>query len=959
VKYDASRDTYARDKHYRRVLIQQGRVQIDADWNEQSDIIAHRAETEALDVIGPCGGPLHDAAFEIAPGTAPTRGPASEAGNAAALTTDFTISGGRYYVDGILCENEGETTYSTQPDLPHPEIISATGLYVVYIDVWQRHLTALDDPSIRETALGGPDTATRSKTVWQVKWVNVGTVDTEGSCGTNFRPYDAITAAPTGTLTAQTSKEQDSTNPCTVPPGGGFRGLENQLYRVEVHFGGTAPDAAGRDKPVEASLVPRTNNQIRVRGGKWETGQNIELVSIRARGTTTMAQITAIDAKTKALTLNRNISRLVFDAIRPVGPTYKWSRDNGVVVTAIQNISGPEVTVHDLGPDAVLGFVEGQWVEVLDDQRELNGIPGDLAQIVKIERAINLITLSAAPSPLVVQNGVPDLSGHPKLRRWDGIGAITTSTDATAYIDLEDGVQIRFGVGRWQNAPTFRTGDYWTIPARTATADTQAGNIEWPHDDSGNGLAQLPFGIEHHYCRLAMLRWEGGPRIRVDDCRNLFPPVTELTNLFYVSGDGQESLPGAPIPQLLQVSVFNGQWPVESAHVRFVTQEAGRLAKSLGAALTASTTPTVDVFTGADGIASCAWKLDPDVSKPSQQVEARLLDSNNQPLPPVIRFNGNLSLASQVAYDPSKCPDLKAAGVTNVQDAIDALCKESEPGIRITDVVTSGENEPLLNDTLVPVSKLIRGITIVCEGLVNPVSFGLSPDPPTQFPNAVAAKPTCFVTLDLPYPLGTDRNFWDFAEIVGFQPLIVDGSVDSKENQIHWSPSGTANKWLQELLFLRLRENKITDRVLAHLTLKGNYIWLERGGGPPIYLDAEGFGRESKNGRVDVILPTGDGRKGGDFEMWFWLIPDKTSKAVLNARAEGLSIVGSVEDGGKPVPPGLEVTLALPNGPEQKTTTDDAGGFRFIRLAAATTYRVSVEVGGVALHADVTTAGKP
>ena len=40
---------------------------------------------------------------------------------------------------------------------------------MVYLDVWERHITALEDDDIREKALGGPDTATRTKVVWQVK----------------------------------------------------------------------------------------------------------------------------------------------------------------------------------------------------------------------------------------------------------------------------------------------------------------------------------------------------------------------------------------------------------------------------------------------------------------------------------------------------------------------------------------------------------------------------------------------------------------------------------------------------------------------------------------------------------------------------------------------------------------------------------------------------------------------
>ena len=52
MKGDFSRDTFDAGKHYSRVLIQQGRVQLDADWNEQQSIYQHRMITEARDVIG-------------------------------------------------------------------------------------------------------------------------------------------------------------------------------------------------------------------------------------------------------------------------------------------------------------------------------------------------------------------------------------------------------------------------------------------------------------------------------------------------------------------------------------------------------------------------------------------------------------------------------------------------------------------------------------------------------------------------------------------------------------------------------------------------------------------------------------------------------------------------------------------------------------------------------------------
>ena len=45
MKGDFTRVTFRSRNHYRGVLQQQGRVQLDADWNEQVDLQAHIDET--------------------------------------------------------------------------------------------------------------------------------------------------------------------------------------------------------------------------------------------------------------------------------------------------------------------------------------------------------------------------------------------------------------------------------------------------------------------------------------------------------------------------------------------------------------------------------------------------------------------------------------------------------------------------------------------------------------------------------------------------------------------------------------------------------------------------------------------------------------------------------------------------------------------------------------------------
>src|SRR5262249_29459806 len=147
---------------YSGVRLQQGRLLLDADWNEQVDIGNYHDQTTIADTLGRAGGPLDNGGFALRP--SPTN-PGQWSG---------ILGAGRYYVDGILCENEFETLFSSQPDLVDATLPTTSGTYLAYLDVWQRHVSALEHPDLLEVALGGPDTTTRTRTVWQVKLERVG-----------------------------------------------------------------------------------------------------------------------------------------------------------------------------------------------------------------------------------------------------------------------------------------------------------------------------------------------------------------------------------------------------------------------------------------------------------------------------------------------------------------------------------------------------------------------------------------------------------------------------------------------------------------------------------------------------------------------------------------------------------------------------------------------------------------
>ena len=485
MKADITRNTFDPDKQFTRVLMQQGRVQLDSDWNEQVSILLHYMRTLAADLIGPHGGP-----------TGPPNGHPNEG---TGFCIDFengemTIGPGRYYVDGILCENpertdeEGdrvEVTYGTQPFYPLSEDeadLPPVGSLLVYLDVWEQHVTAVEDTGIREVALGGPDTTTRARVVWQVK-----VDDGEGanlvlsldSVKSNWKTWiERWQPTNRGLLVAKSREEpEEEDGNCVVPPEARYRGLENQLYRVEIHSPGIALGTAAE---------PRSGPTTETAG--------------------------------EDLAPERRVA------------TFKWSRDNGSVTFPIRALDGSVVTLEGPGRDERLGLEVGDLVEVVDDDYVLREEARPLLRVEGVDDAGVRITLEGEPAPDVGR----DEAKHPLLRRWDhGSGAAhdgaagydTIPLREDTWLTLEDGVQIYFRSDSMQpDAPAphrYRTGDYWLIPARTATGD-----LDWPEDE-GRPRALPPHGVQHHYAPLAIVA--GG--YQQGDCRCRFdsplvcPPI--------------------------------------------------------------------------------------------------------------------------------------------------------------------------------------------------------------------------------------------------------------------------------------------------------------------------------------------------------------------------------------------------------------------------------------------------
>lgn len=187
MKGDFTRLSFDPKKHYRGVLMQQGRAQLDSDWNEQVQIAEHRYSTFFGDFVGKSG--------------APTEKPLQLGfdGNGGAV-----VKPGRYYVNGLLVENEVPQDVRA--------ITDGNEFYLYYLDVWSREVAAVEDPDLREQALGGPDTTVRLKTEWRVDWLPAGSTAT---------PDDAWQ------FPQRTGQMRIKSTSITTP--------DNRLYRVEIH----------------------------------------------------------------------------------------------------------------------------------------------------------------------------------------------------------------------------------------------------------------------------------------------------------------------------------------------------------------------------------------------------------------------------------------------------------------------------------------------------------------------------------------------------------------------------------------------------------------------------------------------------------------------------------------------------------------------------------------------------
>jgi len=578
MKGDFSRSTFDKSKHYSKVKMQQGRVQVDADWNEQVDIQSYHNIATLSDVIGQSGTSDKDAfRLQVSGST-------------------YSIGKGRYYVGGLVAENDESISdgikWQQEHNLPSREGVLAgqssvrgmvlpkdDGYYIAFLELWEHHLTSLEEPEMKEPALGGPDTSTRVKTIWQVKLLYAGTTrpsisENQDNLSTLFSVPDwaALTDTNVGKLSARAKPvERKKDDLCAIPLSAGYSGLENQLYRVEIH--------------------------------------------------------TAAEPGKEA--------------------TFKFAKNNATTVAKISKITGDKISIGTTGKDASLGFADGKIGEIIDDRYEMWGLPGILGRL-SVDPANSSMLIFKPEDGLTIKETDFPSTYNPKIRMWERKETVKIPSDNDGFIPLEHGIQIKF-----DNTVPYRSGDYWLIPARSfmlnkssLTEESTLGDILWPKDNAKNPQFVSSQRVPHKVWPLSLLRYLSGNFTKVEaDYRQIFPPLQDLVSFQYVGGDGQAAGPSQMLAAPLSVGVSLGDKPISGVSVIFrVTTGNGLLFAENDANTGAGGQRTLPKVTDANGLAQCYFKIDDQTQ--NQVVEAVMIDVFGRKVHLPILFNGSLLLNS-------------------------------------------------------------------------------------------------------------------------------------------------------------------------------------------------------------------------------------------------------------------------------------------------------------------------
>ncbi len=342
---------------------------------------------------GPVGG------FAVAPGTI-------------GLDGMVVSTPGGSFPDQAFAAADGFGWDDSPPALPLAGLIdppSAGDRFVAYLEVWERLITAVEDPGIREVALGTLDTSVRTRLMGQVKVAPLSVSVPEGSQVPIARAAFDDVEKSAGQLFLTVPTGSTTPDPCALPTAQGYSGEDNRLYRIQVHHGGSLSQVTftwSRDNASEMFAADLSS------GGE-----------------------------------------LVLDASTPLAA--------GDLVEVLSS-------VVDLGDDQLGSVSIGSFVPPERAVGQLGQLIEVPSQAGDDSVRFRLADVDDASVPVALDQRYGDLTtAGLKLRRWHGVLdpqrlAGGGGVDPSASYVLEDGITVTLSA-----TGTFRPGQYWQYQART------------------------------------------------------------------------------------------------------------------------------------------------------------------------------------------------------------------------------------------------------------------------------------------------------------------------------------------------------------------------------------------------------------------------------------------------------------------------------------------------------------
>ncbi len=513
---DISRFLLQPKKHYTGARLQQGRVILDSDFNEEAQLDDEEQRSVLRDLIGPTGSPDDGFAAALAAGDEVIPQAVSFNGAPPVDVLPYRLHSGTIYVGGLRFVQEereigglsgGESVPFQREFLqigpaeaPRAQA-GQTHTQLAYLHAWEQCVTPTEDEEFRERALGGLDTSTRLR---RMARVIVDEVDNGEDC---FAAWAAvrqrIETATSGTfdasgvqlessarlrITFEPGEALDACAPCSPDDPGRYLGAANQAVRIMM----VAPDqyvwAFDNASPV-----------YRVRAGELGAG----------------------DVRVEMLTSPRD------EAHWPLRNTVVEFLPWGALLENGQKVADE--------PGIFLRVDEGYD----PDSNSFGLSAADALQLQALTREWD----AAHPDRALLPNDNDPNGRYLFARLWhrldDAADPVLLDVNGTHDLLLRQGLRPEFsGAGN--------PGDYWVAAVRPNTPHTI---VPWDLTQLG-GVA--PHGPRHFYAPLSLITFRPpGPGEHanaevvesIDDCRLPFRPLVDRDGCCTHSvGDGVTSI---------------------------------------------------------------------------------------------------------------------------------------------------------------------------------------------------------------------------------------------------------------------------------------------------------------------------------------------------------------------------------------------------------------------------------